>query len=77
MNPALDLGLALLCAHLVGDFIAQTDGMAGGKRKPAILAMHAAIQAAIAYVLAGRWGLWPAPWRSTRSGVDGRPRPER
>ena len=61
MTPALDLGLALLCAHLVGDFIAQTDGMAAGKRNPAILAMHAAIQAAIAYLLAGRWGLWPVP----------------
>ena len=61
MNPALDLGLPLFCAHLVGDFIAQTDGMAAGKKKATILAMHAAIQAAIAYVLAGRWGLWPVP----------------
>jgi hypothetical protein len=61
MNPALDLGLALLCAHLVGDFIAQTDGMAAGKKNPAILAGHAAIQAALAYILAGRWGLWPVP----------------
>ena len=24
MNPDLDLGLPLFCAHLVGDFIAQT-----------------------------------------------------
>jgi hypothetical protein len=72
MNPSLDLGLALLCAHLVGDFIAQTDAMAAAKKNPGVLATHAAIHGAVAYVLAGRWGAWPVPlWVfSMHGGID-------
>jgi Protein of unknown function (DUF3307) len=51
--------LALLTAHLLGDFVAQTDAMAASKRRPGVLLFHAAIHAALAYLLLGRWRLWP------------------
>lgn len=57
----MDLGLALLAAHLVGDFIVQTKWMVREKRRPEILALHGVIVAAVSYLFSGRWGLWEVP----------------
>ncbi len=59
MSPAA--GLALLTAHLLGDFVAQTDRMAAAKRNPAVLLFHASIHAGLAWLLLGQWAFWPAP----------------
>ncbi|HEY3757456.1 MAG TPA: DUF3307 domain-containing protein [Opitutaceae bacterium] len=53
------LFFVLLCAHLLGDFVFQTDQMVRVKRRPATLALHAAIHAALVFVLVGAPRLWP------------------
>ena len=61
LSPGQELALALLTAHLAGDFLLQTDAMAAKKRRPAVLCFHAAIQGGLAYLLAGQWALWGLP----------------
>ncbi len=61
LNLRIDLGLALLSAHLVGDFLLQNKWMIREKRRPEILALHGAIVAAVSYLFAGRWGNWEIP----------------
>src|ERR1051326_7985820 len=51
----LDLGLALLAAHFLGDFVFQTDHVVRNKSRPAVLLFHGLQLAALAYLLAGRW----------------------
>ncbi|APZ54286.1 DUF3307 domain-containing protein [Salipiger abyssi] len=47
---------ALLLAHMLADFIAQTPGMAEGKRHPGIMALHGALVFALsAAALGGGW----------------------
>lgn len=53
----LDTFAALVCAHLLADFIFQTDWMVRRKRNPLILLLHVAIHGAVTYALIG--GLWP------------------
>ena len=60
-SPSGGLALAMVTAHLVGDFVAQTDAMVASKRKPAVLFAHAAIQGALAYVAVGIWRAWTLP----------------
>lgn len=55
------LALALLAAHLAGDFVFQTDRMARTKRNPGVLLVHAAIHAGVAYLAAACWALWWIP----------------
>lgn len=59
--PAAQLGAALLLAHLAGDFVFQTDAMVRNKHRLDTLLAHAALHAALAYVLVGRWSLWLMP----------------
>jgi len=51
----------LVCAQMLTDFLLQPGWMAEGKRRPAILALHAAIHAAAAYALLQCWTLWQIP----------------
>ncbi|HVU33671.1 MAG TPA: DUF3307 domain-containing protein [Opitutaceae bacterium] len=55
------LALALLVAHLAGDFVFQSDTMARGKRDLNTLFSHAAIHALLAYVAIGDWDGWELP----------------
>jgi len=57
----LDLGLSLLAAHLIGDFVLQTKAMVKEKRRPGILILHGAIVAAVSYLLVARWKVWEVP----------------
>ncbi len=53
--------IILLCAHGIGDFALQPDRMARNKRRFAVLLLHAAIHAGIAYLLLQQWRLWELP----------------
>lgn len=68
----LDLGLALLAAHLVGDFWLQTDWMVKHKRRASVLVLHAAIVGTVSYLLVGYWSLWIVPLVTwvTHLGID-------
>jgi hypothetical protein len=57
----LDLLLALLAAHLLGDFVFQTGWMVRQKRRFAVLALHAGVVAALTYLLAARWTAFSLP----------------
>ncbi|HRE80500.1 MAG TPA: DUF3307 domain-containing protein [Opitutaceae bacterium] len=61
MNPSFEFGLSLLAAHLLGDYVLQTKRMALGKKQWRMLGLHVAIQALLAYVLAGRFDAWWIP----------------
>ena len=56
----------LLCAHLLSDFILQTDGINKGKRKPGIKGIayqliHATTHALAAYLFVAEWSCWLIP----------------
>ncbi len=57
------LGLELVASHLVGDFALQSDRMVQAKKAFRLDAFlrHAVLQAALAYVFAGMWGIWEIP----------------
>lgn len=59
--PTISLFLALLTAHVVGDFVLQTAGDANRKHRIPVLVRHAAIVAALSYLLAGNWRMWEIP----------------
>lgn len=59
MNSSLDLAVALLAAHLAGDFVFQTNRMAKQKGRLLVLLSHCAIVAGLSYLFAGRWAAWP------------------
>jgi hypothetical protein len=58
--------IKLIAAHLIGDFFLQTDTICTGKNSQGIrrltyLAIHSGINAALAYLLVGRWNWWQIP----------------
>ncbi len=59
--PLLDLGLALLAAHAVTDFVLQPDWMVKNKERLPVLLLHSLIAAGLAYAFMGRWGFWLVP----------------
>jgi hypothetical protein len=62
LTPAqLDLGLALLAAHAMTDFVFQPDWMVKMKSRQPVLLLHSLIAAGLAYAFAGRWELWLLP----------------
>lgn len=54
----MDTFLALLTAHLLGDFVLQTDGMVARKRHPGILLLHAGIVTLLSAVFLGSLHHW-------------------
>lgn len=66
MNTIIIL-IKLIAAHLVGDFIFQTDSMCKAKLsnnstiRYSTLALHAVIQAALSYLFIAQWNLWLVP----------------
>ncbi|MBN1142721.1 MAG: DUF3307 domain-containing protein [Deltaproteobacteria bacterium] len=54
----LDIVVCLMAGHLLGDFLLQTDCMAGNKGKLRILTLHATVVTATSYLLAGAWLEW-------------------
>lgn len=61
MDPDLKLALALITAHLLADFVFQSDRDVENKRKLAVLGKHALIVTGLSYLLAGDWRAWPVP----------------
>ncbi len=61
MAPIFEFVLSLLAAHMLGDYVLQTNRMALGKRRVSILMLHALTHGALVYLLAGRWGAWSVP----------------
>src|SRR3954466_7368898 len=62
LKSFLDLGLALLAGHFVGDFVLQTNHMAKHKREAGVLLVHCLVVALVSYVAAGRWTVWQIPF---------------
>lgn len=50
--------LSLLLAHLLGDFLLQSDNDVRFKRRPLRLAKHVGIITALSYLLVGAWSAW-------------------
>lgn len=59
--------IILVFAHLIGDFILQTDKLCKMKydsklsTKVSALAIHSGIQAVLSYILLAKWNLWLVP----------------
>lgn len=53
--------LALTTAHLLADFIFQSDKDIAGKKRMTVQGKHAAIVAGVSYLLAGDWRAWAVP----------------
>lgn len=51
----------LIAAHVIADFMLQTDILVRRKNSPAFLALHGAIHAAVSYIALQAWGCWQAP----------------
>jgi uncharacterized membrane protein YhhN len=56
-----NLVLSLLTAHILADFLLQTDEDVERKFRPAILLKHAGIVALLSYLLVRRLGQWAVP----------------
>lgn len=54
----IQTALALLCAHVLADFLFQTNWIAQNKRKPQAMALHIAIVGALSLIALG--GAWQA-----------------
>lgn len=51
----------LLCAHIFGDFLLQTDAIAKNKGKWWVLLIHAALHGGLVYGLLQQWCAWQVP----------------
>lgn len=56
-----NLVLSLLTAHILADFLLQTDEDVERKFKPVVLLKHAGIIALLSYLFVGRLGQWAVP----------------
>jgi hypothetical protein len=54
----LDIVVCLTASHLLGDFLLQTDRMAGNKKKIRVLALHTSMVTVTSYLLCGAWFEW-------------------
>lgn len=61
MTTQAHLVIALVTAHIIGDFVLQTKGMSQRKTNVRILVAHAMVVAALSYVLVGAWLAWEIP----------------
>ncbi|HOX04469.1 MAG TPA: DUF3307 domain-containing protein [Candidatus Paceibacterota bacterium] len=61
MSFDLTLLLALTTAHLLADFVFQSDKDVEGKRRTTVQCKHALVVAALSCVLAGDWRAWSIP----------------
>jgi hypothetical protein len=58
---AFSLIIALFTAHLIGDFLLQTESDVRSKLKPVVLFKHIFIITALSYLLCGLWDNWFIP----------------
>jgi hypothetical protein len=57
----LNIFIILLCSHIFGDFILQTDAIAKNKGKWWVLLIHAVLHGILAYSLLQQWCAWQVP----------------
>ena len=57
----LNTYIVLLAAHVLGDFLLQTDGMVRNKRKLWVLVIHSILHGGLVYVLIQQWSAWQIP----------------
>ena len=60
----------LLLAHVLADFVFQTDRMAANKARPAWLALHVAIVLGLAVAALGAWSPWLLWLAAAHLGID-------
>lgn len=58
---ALQILVCLTAAHMVGDFLLQTDRIVANKSKLGVLLMHAGVVAGLSYLACGAWTNWLIP----------------
>lgn len=51
----------LIAAHVMGDFLLQTDALVRRKHRPEVLMLHGAIHAAASYGMLQAWTCWQVP----------------
>ena len=61
MSFEWSLPLALATAHLLADFVFQSDSDVANKKRIAVQLKHVAIVSGLSYLLAGDWRAWPLP----------------
>ncbi len=57
----VDLAIALFAAHVISDFVLQTDTTIKAKKRVRVLVGHCLIVALLSYLLAGMWEVWLIP----------------
>jgi hypothetical protein len=57
----MKLFVVLMCAHVLGDFLFQSDGMARNKHRFGVLFRHVAIHGLLVYLAVAQWSLWYLP----------------
>ncbi|MFA6289668.1 MAG: DUF3307 domain-containing protein [Opitutaceae bacterium] len=57
----LEIFIIILCAHILGDFLLQTDAIAKNKGKWWVLLIHAALHGVLVYGLLQQWCVWQVP----------------
>lgn len=57
----MKLFVVLVCAHVLGDFLFQSDWLARNKNRVGVLLLHVAIHGILAYLLLAQWTLWTVP----------------
>lgn len=60
-STAIQLGIVLLLAHLVSDFLLQPHALLKHKKRVCGLAIHSLINGAAAYLLLASWSEWLVP----------------
>ena len=60
-ETGVEMLICLASAHLLADFLFQTDEDDKNKRQPRVLLKHTATVAALSYVFCGLWQLWQIP----------------
>ncbi len=62
MSPlALQILVCLTAAHMVGDFLLQTDRIVANKTRLGVLLRHAGVVAGLSYLACGAWTNWLIP----------------
>ncbi len=58
----MKLFVVLVCAHILGDFLFQTDWLARNKHRGGVLFLHVVIHGVLAYLAVAQWSLWCLPF---------------
>jgi len=57
----IKLFVVLVCAHVLGDFLLQTDWLARNKHRFGVLLLHCSIHGLLAWLVMAQWSLWCLP----------------